>query len=145
MTSIALCKKGASALRPAAADDKNMYRDEDIDENETAAMPAYDSYVAGQMDTPKYRRITIGLRRVEKTLESIASEGHYQNREQILKELEHLLEKLQETETLAEKIDDDLVWEYVLDHIDMLTAIRRHMVAEIRWEIQSDSNCQVSA
>jgi hypothetical protein len=122
-----------------------MYKDEDIDENEIVEMPAYDSYVAGQMGMPKYRRITIGLRRVENTLEAIASEGYYKNREQVLNELGYLLEKLHETEALAEKIDDDLMREYVLDHIDMLAAVRRHMVAEIRWEMQSESNCQVSA
>jgi hypothetical protein len=122
-----------------------MYKDEDIDENEILEMPAYDSYIASQIELPEYRRIAIGLRRVENTLETIASEGHYENRQQVLSELSHLLEKLHETETLAEKIDDDLMWEYVLDHIDMLVAVRRHMVAEIRWEMQSESNCQVSA
>jgi hypothetical protein len=127
------------------ADDKNMYRDEDTDEFETVMMPAYDSYVAGEMEKPKYRRISIGLRRVERTLGAIASDGHSRNRELTLRELDFVLEKLQETESLAEKIDDSLVWEYVLDHIDMLAAIRRHMVAEIRWELQSESNCPVSA
>jgi hypothetical protein len=124
-----------------------MYRDEDIDENEyeTVTMPAYDSYVASQLEKPKYRRIIIGLRRVERTLGAIASDGHARNGEQTLRELDFLLEKLQETESLAEKIDDGLVWEYVLDHIDMLAAIRRHMVAEIRWELQSESKCQASA
>jgi hypothetical protein len=136
---------GPTANFPAATGDIDMYRDEDIDENEIVTMPAYDSYVASQMERPKYRRINIGLRRVERTLGAIASDGHYRNREQTLRELDHLLEKLQEMESLAEKIDDGLVWEYVLDHIDMLAAVRRHMVAEIRWELQSESNCQVSA
>jgi hypothetical protein len=122
-----------------------MYKDEDIDEFETVTMPAYDSYVADRMEKPEYRRIIIGLRRVERTLGAIASDGHTRNGEQTLRELDFVLEKLQETESLAEKIDDSLVWEYVLDHIDMLASIRRHMVAEIRWELQSESNCPVSA
>ncbi len=146
MTSIAHCAK--KERRPdgmPGADDKDMYKDEDIDEYETVTMPAYDSYVAGQIERPEYRRIVIGLRRVERALGAIASDGHSRNRELTLRELDFVLEKLQETESLAEKIDDSLVWEYVLDHIDMLAAIRRHIVAEIRWEIQSESNCQASA
>jgi hypothetical protein len=130
---------------PCPADDRDMYRDEDTDEFETFTMPAYDSYVAVEMEKPKYRRITIGLCRVERTLGAIASDSHSRNRELTLRELDFVLEKLQGTEALAEKIDDGLVWEYVLDHIDMLAAIRRHIVAEIRWELQSEQNCRVEA
>ena len=136
---------GPTANFPAATDDIEMYRDEDIDENETFTMPAYDSYVAGQMERPRYRRINIGLRRVERTLGAIASGGPGRNREQTLKELDYVLEKLQEMEALAEKIDDSLVWEYLLDHIDMLAAVRRHIVAEIRWEVQAEQNYQEPA
>jgi peptidyl-tRNA hydrolase len=122
-----------------------MYRDEDLNEDEPVMMPAYDSYVAEQLGKPQYRRIKIGLDRVERSLEAIASYGNCRNREQVLRELDYVLEKLQETESLAEKIDDSLVWEYILDYIDTLAAIRRHMVAEIRWELQSENKTQASA
>jgi hypothetical protein len=122
-----------------------MYRDEDTYEDEPVTMPAYDSYVAEQLGKPQYRRIKIGLSLVERSLGAIAAYSHCKNREQTLKELDYVLEKLQETESQAEKIDDSLVWEYVLDHIDMLAAVRRHMVAEIRWELQSDQNCHAEA
>ena len=142
-----VCKRslGPTASFPAATDDIDMYRDEDIDENETLTMPAYDSYVAGQMERPGYRRINIGLRRIERTLAAIASGSPGRNREQTLKELDYVLEKLQEMEALAEKVDDSLVWEYLLDHIDMLAAVRRHIVAEIRWEVRAEQNCQEPA
>lgn len=129
----------------ARTGDTDMYRDEDIPEDDMATMPAYDSYVNDQMRKPQYRRIKIGLDRVERIIGSIASGCQHTSREQTLKELDYVLGKLQEIERLAEKIEDSLVWEYVLDHIDLLVAIRRHMVAEIRWELQSDLNCPVEA
>jgi HPt (histidine-containing phosphotransfer) domain-containing protein len=122
-----------------------MFRDEDIPEEEIVTMPAYDSYVAAQLEKPEYRRIAIGLRRAERSIGAIASAVTCMSREQALRELNYVLEKLQETEGLAEKIDDGLVWEYVTDYIDTLAAVRRHMVAEIRWELQSRSHCPASA
>jgi hypothetical protein len=122
-----------------------MYRDEDIHDDETGMMPAYDSYVADRMAKPEYRRIKIGLDRVERTLGAIASRSQHMYKPQMLTELGHVLEKLQEVEMLAEKIDDALVWEFVIDYIEMLVDVRRHMVAELRWELQTEQNCQASA
>lgn len=108
-------------------------------------MPAYDSYVADRMAKPEYRRIKIGLDRVERALGAIASRSRHMYKPQMLTELGYVMDKLHEVETMAEKIDDALVWEYVTDYIEMLVDIRRHMVAELRWELQSESNCKASA
>ncbi len=127
------------------ADDAIMYRDEDIPEDEMEMMPAYDHYVIDQMTKPEYRRIKIGLDRVERSLGAIASGCRPVSREQMLTELGYVLARLQEVETLAEKVEDTVFWEYVIDHIEMLEDIRRHMVAELRWELQSDRHCPVEA
>jgi hypothetical protein len=127
------------------ADEVDMYRDEDIYEDEPVTMPAYDSYVDEQLVKPQYRRIKISLRIVERSLGAIASYGPCRNREQTLRELDYVLEKLQETESLAEKIDDVLVWEYVLVQINTLAAMRRHMVADTRWDLQSENQSQAPA
>ncbi len=130
----------------AAAADRDMYRDEDRpDDEEPGMMPAYDSYVADRMAKPEYRRIKIGLDRVERSLGAIASRNQHLYKPQTLAELGHVLDKLHEIEMLAEKIDDTLVWEYIIDYIEMLVDVRRHMVAELRWELQSENNCQASA
>jgi hypothetical protein len=122
-----------------------MYRDEDIHEDEPVMMPAYDSYVADRMAKPEYKRIMIGLDRVERSLGAIASGSQHMYKPQMLTELGHVLDKLHEIEMLAEKIDDTLVWEYIIDYIEMLVDVRRHMVAELRWELQSEDNCRASA
>jgi hypothetical protein len=122
-----------------------MYRDKDIDEDEPVTMPAYDSYVADRIMKPEYKRIKIGLDRVERTLGAIASRSQHMYKLQTLTELGHVLETLHEVEKLAENIDDPLVWEYIIDYIEMLVDIRRHMVAELRWELQSDQNCRAEA
>ena len=122
-----------------------MYRDEDIPEDEMGMMPAYDSYVIEQMMKPEYRRIKIGLDRVERSLGAIASGCRHTSREQLLTELGYVLARLQEVEMLAEKVEDTVFWESIIDHIEMLEDIRRHMAAELRWEMQSERHCPVEA
>ncbi len=124
-----------------------MYRDEDRPEgpedDDMGLMPAYDSYVTEKMAKPEYRRIKIGLDRVERSLGAIASRISYMSKEQTLTELMYVLGKLQETEMLAEKVDDAILWEFIVDYVEMLEDIRRHMVAEVRWELESDRRCPV--
>ena len=108
-------------------------------------MPAYDDYVIDQLMKPEYRRIKIGLDRVERSLGAISSSCRNTSREQMLTELGYVLARLQEVEMLAEKVEDTVFWEYIIDHIEMLADIRRHMVAELRWEVQSNRNCPVEA
>ncbi|HUL61842.1 MAG TPA: hypothetical protein VLT35_02165 [Methanocella sp.] len=108
-------------------------------------MPAYYEYVAGEMQKPEYRRIKIGLDRMERIVLRIAAGQGFTSRGQALAELDEVLRKLQEIEAQAEHVKDSLVWEHILDRIDVITAIRRHLVAEIRWEVQSNQNTQVYA
>ena len=139
-------RPGGEHSAHAAAADRDMYRDEDIrDDEEPGMMPAYDSYVADRMAQPEYKRIKIGLDRVERTLGIIASRSQHMYKPQALAELGHVMVKLHEVEALAEQIDDALVWEYITDYIEMLVDIRRYMVAELRWELQSDQNCRAEA
>jgi hypothetical protein len=114
-------------------------------EDDTGTMPAYEAYVLTEMDKPEYQRIRIGVDRLERTVMKIMSEQGQIDRGQALAELDEVLRKLQEIETLAERIEDDFIWEHILDRIDLITAIRRYLVAEIKWEIQSDRKCRASA
>lgn len=114
-------------------------------EDDTGMMPAYDNYVAGEMEKREYKRIKIGLDRLERTVLRIAAGCGYTSRGQALVELDEVLRKLQEIEAQAENVKDCLVWEHMLDRIDVIGAIRRHLVAEIRWEVQSDLNSPASA
>ncbi len=114
-------------------------------EDDTGTMPAYEAYVLTEMEKPEYQRIRIGIDRMERTVMEIMSEQGQIDRGQALAELDEVLQKLQEIETLAESIEDNFVWEHILDRIDLITAIRRYLVAEIKWEIQSDRKCHASA
>jgi hypothetical protein len=123
------------------------YRDDcaDMYEDDIGTMPAYEEYVSTEMEKPEYRRIRIGLDRLERTVLNIMSGQEGITRGHALLVLDEVLRKLQEIETLADGVEDSFVWEHILDRIDMIVAIRRHLVAEIRWEIQSDEKCRASA
>lgn len=122
------------------ADCKDMYEEDD-----SGIMPAYDEYVSTEMEKPEYRRIKIGLDRMERVVVKIMSGPGGTSRGQILAELDEVLRKLQEIEMLAENVRDIIVWEHILDRIDMIVAIRRHLAAEIRWEMQAEQNSQEPA
>ena len=113
-------------------------------EDHPGSMPAYDDYVADRMMKPEYRRLKIGLDRMERTVLKIAAGHGFTSRGQALAELDEVLKKLQEIEMQAENIEDSLVWEHVVDRVDELVGIRRHLVAEIRWEVQADQNCKAT-
>jgi hypothetical protein len=143
-THIRQCKKRsvliARAVKPAdEADHTGMY------ENDSGTMPAYDEYVSSEMEKPEYRRIRIGLDRLERIIVKIMAGQGCISRGQSLSELDEVLRKLQEIEVLAENVRDIIMWEHILDRIDLVIAVRRHLVAEIRWEIQSERKCQESA
>jgi len=114
-------------------------------EDNSDTMSAYDNYVSEEMMKPDYRRIKIGLDRMERSVISIASSWGHTSRAQALAELDEVLRKLQEIEVQAENVRDSLVWEHIIDRIDVLASLRRHLVAELRWEVQSEQNCQAHA
>ncbi len=108
-------------------------------------MPTYDTYVAEEMQKPEYRRVKIGLDRMERIVLRVAAGHGHTSRGQALSELDEVLRKLQEIEAQAEHVKDSYVWEHILERVDVLNTIRRHLVAEIRWEVQSDQNSQAYA
>jgi hypothetical protein len=78
------------------ADCTGMYEEDD-----SGIMPAYDEYVSREMEKPEYRRIKIGLDRMERVVVKIMSSPEWTSRGQVLAELDEVLRKLQEIEMLA--------------------------------------------
>lgn len=93
--------------------------------------------MAERLDSPDYRRITIGLGRLARSLTQINTSWHETAREQSLSELREILAKLHEIEEGAELISDELIRGYIVDRLDTLAAWRRSIAEEIRWDMEA--------
>ena len=86
---------------------------------------------------PEYRRIRIGIDWLNRTLAVIENSWQRVSRHQSQKELENLLGRQHEVEKEAEGIGDVFLREYIYERLDIITAARRSLAEEVRWDIES--------
>jgi hypothetical protein len=97
---------------------------------------AFDAYVQARFDSPEYHRIYIGLKRLSRMIKTLEDSWQYKHKQYTLIELENMLSKQHEIEKEAEKIQDNTMREYIYGQLDAISARRRHIAQEIRWDIE---------
>ncbi len=88
---------------------------------------------------PEYRRIKIGLERLDRILIILENSWQRTGRQHSIKELGNLLILLHELENGTEGIEDVFLREYIYVQLDMIADKRRSLVEEVRWDIESNN------
>ena len=97
----------------------------------------YGEYVADQIEMPQYRRLFISISRMMRVTTVVGNSWRSNSRSQALSELTEVMKKLHEIETEAEKIEDAMVREHVIDLVGMISEMRRSIAEEIRWDVEA--------
>lgn len=97
---------------------------------------AFDEYMQERFERPEYHRIRIGLKRLNRMLAMLEGSWHNKNKQQALIELENMLGWQHEIEKETERIDDTTMREYIYSQLDAISAARRHIAQEVRWDIE---------
>lgn len=105
------------------------------EENEGRS-PILEEYVRERIQGPEYHRIRIGLKRLSHMLLKLKESWQYKNKQLTLMELENMLSWQHEIEKETEKIEDTTMRDYIYDQLDTIAAMRRHIVQEIRWDLE---------
>ena len=116
-------------------DGEGSEADEGTEEIQQAS--AYERYAEGMLKRPEYRRIRIGLGRLNRILALVENSWQRTGRHHSLKELGNLLDRQHEIEKEAENIKDVFLRGYIYERLDVTAAARRSLAEEIRWDIES--------
>jgi len=104
---------------------------------------AYENYAKERLKRPEFHRIRIGLERLTRSLSIIEGSWQRTGRQHAQKELGNILSRQHEIENEAENIEDMYLREYIYEQLDMVSAARRSLAEEIRWDIESDKRSQI--
>ena len=99
---------------------------------------AHELYAEEKFRRPQYRRIKISLDRLSWTLVLLEKSWQRTGRQHSRKELGNMLTRLQEIEIETEGIEDVFLREYIYEQLDMISAARRSLAEEVRWDIESN-------
>lgn len=79
----------------------------------------------------------ISLERLSRTLALIEGSWQHTSRHHALRELENVLARQHEVEMDAENIEDAFLRGYIYEQLDIVSATRRSLAEEVRWDIES--------
>ena len=82
----------------------------------------------------------INIERINRTLATVENSWLGASRHHALKELENLLDRQHELEKETEGIEDVFLREYIYEQLDTIAAVRRTLVSDVRWDIESNKN-----
>jgi len=113
--------------------------DEGINEGtDEISVPAYEIYSKEKLRKQEYRKLSIGLDRLNRSLVLIESSWQHTNRHYTLKELENMLNRQHEIEKETENIKDVFLRGYIHEQLDIIAAARRNLAEEVKWETESN-------
>ncbi|NJD54280.1 MAG: hypothetical protein FIB07_15625 [Candidatus Methanoperedens sp.] len=110
--------------------------DEDAEETPIAA---YEKYANEKLRQQEYRKLRIGLERLNRSLALIESSWQHTNRSNTLYELGNILKRQHEIENETESIKDVFLRGYIHEQLDSITFVRRNLTEEIKWEIEANA------
>lgn len=138
MNKICQYKEGIVFAFHEEKDGEVSYTDEGTGEKQNIS--AFETYAKEKLKDPAYRRILISLERLNRQFFMIENSWQRVNRNHSQKELENMLIRQHEIELEIEGIEDVFLSEYIYEQLDNVSAARRSLAQDIRWDIESAKN-----
>ncbi|MFZ3168781.1 MAG: hypothetical protein WA130_14285 [Candidatus Methanoperedens sp.] len=105
---------------------------------EEISVPTYEQYSKEKLRQQEYRKLRIGLERLNRSLALIEGSWQRTNRRNTLYELENILKRQHEIENETENIKDVFLRGYIHEQLDSITFVRRNLAEEVKWEIEAN-------
>ncbi|HIH45411.1 MAG TPA: hypothetical protein HA257_10210 [Candidatus Methanoperedenaceae archaeon] len=118
-------------------DERESLNDSAQEKEPADAVTALESYAAGELRKPEFRRIRIGIDRMSRSMALIEQSWRNARRQHSLGELASILTRLHEIELDAETIKDAQLRAYVHEKLGSIASARRFLAEEVRWDVES--------